>query len=43
MELSREWVSVRASVLLTFAVAVCSVVVGLLHIGGVGVGGPLAP
>ncbi|MES3162208.1 MAG: NAD-binding protein [Halorubrum sp.] len=43
MEWSREWISVRASVVLTFAVAVLSVIVGLLHIGGVGVEGPLTP
>ncbi len=43
MEWSREWVSVRASIVLTFAVAVLSIVVGLLHIAGVGVEGPLTP
>lgn len=43
MEWSREWVTVRASVVLTFAVAVLSVVVGLIHIVTGGVGGPLAP
>ena len=43
MEWSREWASVRASVVLTFAVSVLSIVVGLLHIGGFGVEGPLTP
>ncbi|MFA9516253.1 NAD-binding protein [Halopenitus sp. H-Gu1] len=43
MEWSREWVSVRASIALTFSVAVLSIVVGLLHISGVGVDGPLSP
>ncbi|WP_280535576.1 NAD-binding protein [Halopenitus sp. POP-27] len=43
MELSREWVTVRASIVLTFAVAVLSIVVGLLHISGVSVVGPLSP
>ena len=43
MERNRERVSVRVSVLLTFGVALLSVVVGLLHIGGVGVQGPLSP
>ncbi|ESS03913.1 MAG: ion channel [uncultured archaeon A07HR67] len=43
MERSHERVSVRVSVLLTFGVALLSVVVGLLHIGGVGVQGPLSP
>ncbi|MFC5135206.1 MULTISPECIES: NAD-binding protein [Haloferacaceae] len=43
MERSREWVSVRASVLLTFAVALLSIIVGLLHISGFSVQGPLSP
>ena len=43
MELTRDWVTVRASVLLTFAVAVLSILAGLAQIGGVGVSGPLAP
>ena len=43
MEWSREWVTVRASVALTFAVAVLSILVGLLHIAGFGVEGPLTP
>lgn len=42
MEWSREWVTVRAAVLLTFVVAVLSIVVGLLHIAGFGVEGPLS-
>ncbi len=41
MQPTREWISVRASIVLTFAVAVLSIVVGLLHIGGLGVEGPL--
>jgi len=41
MEWSREWISTRAAVLLTFGVAVLSIVVGLLHVSGVGVQGPL--
>ena len=43
MESNRDWVSVRASVLLTFGVAMLSIVVGLLHISGFGVQGPLSP
>jgi len=43
MEWNREWITVRASVALTFAVALLSIVVGLLHIGGFGVEGPLTP
>ncbi|GAA0544730.1 NAD-binding protein [Halorubrum ejinorense] len=43
MELTRDWVTVRASVALTFAVAVLSILAGLAQIGGLGVGGPLAP
>lgn len=37
MEWTREWVTVRASIVLTFAVAVLSIIVGLVHIttGGV--------
>jgi len=43
MEWTREWLGTRAAVVLTFAVAVLSIVAGLLHIGGVGVQGPLRP
>ncbi|MWV63242.1 potassium channel protein [Halorubrum sp. JWXQ-INN 858] len=43
MKWSREWVSVRASIGLTFAVALLSIVVGLLHISGFSVQGPLSP
>ena len=43
MDLSREWVTVRASIALTFAVALLSIVVGLLHISGFSVEGPLTP
>ncbi|GAB6880172.1 NAD-binding protein [Halorubrum gandharaense] len=43
MDWSREWVTVRASIALTFAVALLSIVVGLLHISGVGFDGPLTP
>ena len=43
MELTRDWVTVRASILLTFAVAVLSILAGLAQISGVGVSGPLAP
>ncbi|WP_434521493.1 NAD-binding protein [Halorubrum sp. AS12] len=43
MELTRDWVTVRASILLTFAVAVLSILAGLAQIGGLGVSGPLAP
>ncbi|SNR54325.1 NAD-binding protein [Halorubrum vacuolatum] len=43
MERNREWVTVRVSVVLTFAVALLSILVGLLHIAGFGVEGPLAP
>ena len=43
MELTRDWVTVRASVALTFAVAVLSILAGLAQIGGLGVSGPLAP
>lgn len=43
MEFNREWVTVRASIALTFAVAVLSILVGLLHIAGVSVAGPLSP
>lgn len=42
MEWSREWISVRATVLLAFAVGVLSIVVGLVHIATGGVTGPLA-
>ena len=43
MELTRDWVTVRASILLTFAVAVLSILAGLAQIGGLGVDGPLSP
>jgi len=43
MELTRDWVSLRASVALAFAVAVLSILAGLAQIGGLGVAGPLAP
>lgn len=43
MEFNREWVTVRASIALTFSVAVLSILVGLLHIAGVSVAGPLSP
>ncbi|MFD1569137.1 NAD-binding protein [Halorubrum laminariae] len=43
MELTRDWVTVRASIVLTFAVAVLSILAGLAQIGGLGVDGPLAP
>ncbi|WP_058366493.1 NAD-binding protein [Haloparvum sedimenti] len=43
MGLSREWVTVRASIVLTFAIAVLSILVGLIHISTGGVAGPLAP
>ena len=41
MEWSREWITVRAAVFLTFAVGVLSIVVGLIHIATGGVEGPL--
>jgi len=34
MELTRDWVTVRASILLTFAVAILSILAGLAQIGG---------
>ena len=43
MELTRDWVTVRASIGLTFAVAILSILAGLAQIGGLGVDGPLAP
>ncbi|QAU13789.1 potassium channel protein [Halorubrum sp. BOL3-1] len=43
MELTRDWVTVRASIALTFAVAALSILAGLAQIGGLGVSGPLAP
>ncbi|WP_123619340.1 NAD-binding protein [Halorubrum sp. CSM-61] len=43
MELTRDWVTVRASIALTFAVAILSILAGLAQIGGVGVAGPLTP
>jgi len=42
MELTRDWVTVRASIALTFAVALLSILAGLAQIGGLGVDGPLA-
>ena len=39
---TREWISVRASILLTFAAAILSIIVGLLHISTGGVAGDLA-
>ena len=41
MEWTREWVTVRASIILTFAVAVLSIIVGLVHITTGGVDSPL--
>jgi len=38
----REWISLRASILLTFTVAVLSIIVGLIHISTGGVVGDLA-
>jgi len=43
MERTRDWVTVRASIVLTFAVAILSILAGLAQISGVGVDGPLAP
>ena len=43
MELTRDWVTVRASIALTFAVAILSILAGLAQIGGLGVDGPLEP
>jgi len=43
MEFNREWITVRASIALTFSVALLSILVGLLHIAGVSVAGPLSP
>ncbi len=43
MEMTRDWVTVRASIALAFAVAVLSILAGLAQIGGVGVDGPLSP
>ena len=43
MELTRDWVTVRASIVLTFAVAVVSILAGLAQIAGVSVDGPLTP
>lgn len=42
MELTRDWVTVRASIALTFAVALLSILAGLAQIAGLGVPGPLA-
>ena len=42
MDSRREWVTVRASILLTFAVAILSIIVGLIHISTGGVEGQLA-
>ena len=41
MEWTHEWVTVRASILLTFAVAILSIIVGLVHISTGGVDSPL--
>ena len=43
MEVTRDWNTARASVALTLAVAVLSILAGLAQIGGLGVSGPLAP
>lgn len=42
MEWSKDWVTVRASILLTFAVATLSIIVGLIHISTGGIDGALA-
>ena len=42
MRWTHDWVTVRASILLTFAVAVLSIIVGLVHISTGGVDSPLA-
>ncbi|MFW5977742.1 MAG: NAD-binding protein [Halohasta sp.] len=42
MRWTHEWVTVRASILLTFAVAVLSIIVGLVHISTGGVDSALA-
>jgi len=41
MRWTHEWVTIRASILLTFAVAVLSIIVGLVHISTGGVDSPL--
>ncbi len=41
MEWTHEWVTVRASIVLTFAVAILSIIVGLIHISTGGVDSPL--
>jgi len=43
MEPTRDWETARASIALTFAVAILSIVAGLAQIGGLGVDGPLVP
>ena len=42
MRWTHDWVTVRASILLTFAVALLSIIVGLVHISTGGVDSPLA-
>ncbi|WP_253737569.1 NAD-binding protein [Halohasta salina] len=42
MRWTHDWVTVRASILLTFAVAILSIIVGLVHISTGGVDSPLA-
>ena len=42
MQWDRDWVGVRASILLTFAVAALSVATGIINISTTTVGGPLA-
>jgi len=42
MKRTREWLTVRASILLTFAVAILSIIVGLVHITTGGVDSALA-
>jgi voltage-gated potassium channel len=42
MKWTHDWVTVRASILLTFAVAILSIIVGLVHITTGGVDSPLA-
>jgi voltage-gated potassium channel len=41
MKWTHDWVSIRASILLTFAVAILSIIVGLVHISTGGVDSPL--
>ncbi|ATW89242.1 voltage-gated potassium channel [Halohasta litchfieldiae] len=42
MKWTHDWVSIRASILLTFAIAILSIIVGLVHISTGGVDSPLA-